>query len=145
MPYDHRALQNEIDHYQNTVWAVEAFLHECCWSPSKNCLDPSIRFGLGRRMRTESGLDVTPDLVLQRPAMHGIAAEVKMTFPPPSESKRRDDVFEQLQKYDTRLTGWWTPDEEISSHDVVLLTHFTKAVDASDHLATFVSTRSLTA
>ena len=53
---------------------------------------------------------------------------MKKHFP----SVRPNEVFEQIEKYDGELVGWWTDNEKIEKHDLVLLTHLTSSVRAKD-------------
>lgn len=108
MPYDHSALQREIDNYQDTVWAIVAFVNECQWNVSQRRVDESVPYGIGKTMRRGAdSQEVTPDAVVQKFDTQGIVAEVKHTFPPESEEDRRDEILGQLQKYDDDLHGWW--------------------------------------
>jgi hypothetical protein len=140
MPYEHASLKREIDTYQDTVWAIVAFILECRWNPSDQSIDETIPVGVGRVFRKTDGSEVTPDLAVQRRPAEGIVAEVKATFPPEQSTDRRNEIFQQLKTYDDDLLGWWTNNGQIQRHDIVLLTHDTHVVEACDHLSTLDGT-----
>lgn len=106
MAYSHKKLKEEIDNYNDTVWATAAFAHECSWNQSTKSIDDSVRTGIGRAMIRLNVTEVTPDIVIQRRPTEGILAEVKHTFPPQGEEGRRDEIFQQLKNYDAEMRGW---------------------------------------
>ena len=40
----------------------------------------------------------------------------------------------QLGKYDDKLAGWWTPNEQIAKHDVIALVPINRAVKFADQV-----------
>lgn len=135
MAYDHQSLLRKIDTYTDTVSAVVAFTHECRWDRDKRVVNETIPFGVGRPMKNDEGHELTPDIVIQRRPTQGVVAEVKTTFPPDNTNNRRDKVFQQLKSYDVELFGWWSANGQVGRHDIVLLTHDSHAVDATDYFA----------
>jgi hypothetical protein len=133
MAYEHQSLLREIDTYKDTVSAIVAFIHECRWDQNNRVVNGTIPFGVGRLMRNAHDDQLTPDIVIQRHPTQGVVAEVKTTFPPDNTNNRRDEVFQQLKSYDVELFGWWSLNGQVERHDIVLLTHDSHVVDATDH------------
>lgn len=75
---------------------------------------------------------VTPDCVLQFDRASGLVAETKLSLPKSEQTWDRD--IQQLEKYDDDLAGWWTPDERISTHDLVALVPLARAVRFADRI-----------
>ncbi len=132
---DHlRQLQNKLGNYEQTVKAVLAFSAFVLYDSNND----NAGFGFGRRMRTSEeneqspDTDVTPDLVVQKSKTYGIVAEVKKTL------NRNKDIWvrtlEQLRKYDDKLVGWWTNDEQIKTSNATILIHSSRSREFKQYL-----------
>ena len=87
---------------------------------------------IGRRVHSyaDDGSDqgfVTPDFVAQGPRLN-MVGEVKATF----SHKAQRKILAQIKKYDGRLKGWMIND--VSSHDLVVLTSIKNSVLLRDYL-----------
>ncbi len=80
---------------------------------------------------------VTPDAVIQRTAQLSYVVEAKKSLP--SRTEEWDRYVEQLLKYDDDLSGWWTSDETISNHSIVLLIEISRGVEFADYLRQYLS------
>ena len=78
-------------------------------------------------LREGSRGKLTPDCVVQVTPNYGIVAEMKKHY-------RDNDLrpYEQIRNYDADLIGWWTANEQIDKHDLVLLTHYFSSTSARD-------------
>lgn len=140
-------IDKEVNSYQDTVWGLLAFAHEMLWDDPSRCPGDDDRSCFGRKMTTSPSnrispdTDVTPDLVVQINDDLGYVAEAKIGLCPANS----DDALEyrQICKYDDDLTGWFTDDEKISNHDVVLLVHETRQIDVEDDISSHISSGSL--
>jgi len=118
------SIQNKIDNYQQTIIAMVGFMNFYRYDSNQN---PIILFQ-GRKLSPTHNdrVDfVTPDIGVLLPDDTGILGEVKHSFP-----KERDfwmRAFEQLMKYDDDLDGWPNNSGKVSTHDLVLLTHQSRA------------------
>ncbi len=126
----YRYCKNQIDDYLGSIKGLYAFASIACWSVKENRVREESSFTIPRRMTiTEKGRDknLTPDCVVQVRGGYGIVAEMKKHY-------RDDDVsaLEQIQKYDKDLIGWWSEDEKIADHDLVLLCHYFSSTAARD-------------
>jgi len=74
------------------------------------------------------GADVCPDLGLIIEDNKGILGEVKKNFP--KEIERANKEFVQLKGYDQNLTGWPVVNQQVQSHEVILLVHLTTSAYA---------------
>jgi hypothetical protein len=63
--------------------------------------------------------DVTPDLVAQHDETYGVVAEAKGSLPRSEQHWHK--AVRQARRYDTDLSGWWTPNAALPMHDTVLL------------------------
>jgi hypothetical protein len=136
--YDHQDVREACDTYTDGVFAVLALVNESRWDPEVRELRSTVRYEVGRRMttspmnRTSPSTIVTPDCVIQFERVQGLVAEAKLGLPKSDEIW--DSHIQQLEKYDDELTGWWTPDEKISAHDLVALVPLARAVRFADRL-----------
>ena len=76
----------------------------------------------------EGPVALTPDCVVQVIDSYGVVAEAKKHY----RSAEDTSAFAQIAKYDQPMLGWWTPNEEIERHDLVLITHYMSATRACD-------------
>lgn len=135
--YNHVIMQEDVDNYINTVTATLSLINVLQWDESERKLDPEARYGIGRRMTTSKAnkvspmTDITPDVVSQR-RTQGVIGEI--TYSLTLEDEHWREKLEQIVKYDDHLTGWWTKDEKIDSHDIALLVPRTRAVKVGDIL-----------
>lgn len=133
--FDPVRLHEDIDTYTDAIYAILTFVNHARWDQDTRKLR-DIPFGVGRRLRTSAknklqpNVQVTPDAVVQLSASLGIVAEAK-----PGVSRSVDvwrTNLEQLAKYDDDLTGWWTKDEKIKSHDIAVLLPLPRVVKFLD-------------
>ena len=128
--------KNDIDDYEQTVHAIIGFINFYRWDDAtKNMRNDTYVFqGMRLRPSAEHGAaaelngarSVTPDIAIFRHAQSCVVAEVKKSFP--ADSRHWHDDFNQLMAYDDNLEGWPTANKRVSSHDIVLLTHQSRAV-----------------
>lgn len=136
--YDHTKTLEEVDTYNDGVFAVLALIHEARWDPEGRALRAGVKFEVGRRMTTSEGnrvspdTNVTPDCVIQVDPRNGLVAEAKLSLP--RDDTQWDSNFTQIEKYDDDLIGWWTADEKIETHDIVTLVPLPRAVKFADRL-----------
>ena len=130
--FDYSRIREALDDYTQALFAVLGFVNEARWDPVERQLRSDVNFEIGRRMSTSPrntvspSTDVTPDCIFLQAARHGVVGEAKIGLPR-DESFWADDVC-QIQKYDDDLTGWWTPDEHLESHDLAALVPLSRAV-----------------
>lgn len=138
MPNESLSLQGHrdlFDNYKHSVLGLYAFAQSACWDGAARSIRNGSCYGIPRKM-THPGEGekpatriVTPDAVVQASPAGGIVAEMKKHFPATVPVQ----PFEQIKKqYDAPLLGWWTSDESIPNHDLVLLTHVMSSVNAVD-------------
>ena len=117
-----------------------ALINEVRWDDGARKLIAGSHYELGRRMTTSASnkvspsADVTPDSVIQLDTKYGVVAETKLGLPKDVSSWKQH--VRQLRKYDDKLTGWWSPDEQIAKHDIVALVPLNRAVKFSDVVET---------
>ncbi|MGA2279624.1 MAG: hypothetical protein ABSG80_04910 [Verrucomicrobiota bacterium] len=129
-------LRNEIDNYNDSLFAIIGFMNFYRFDDTSRKMREEVLLFQGRRLtpsvakatnaKGETVEYVTPDLGILLPSGKGVLGEVKKSFP--RDSEHWMDDFEQLMAYDDDLTGWPNESEKVSSHDVVLLLHETRAV-----------------
>jgi hypothetical protein len=118
-----KKLRELIEDYRTTVDALLCFVSLTTWDAGKK-RDGS-QHSFGRHMHTSSKNPIspnqtqTPDLVVQVDKEEAYVVEAKIDLP--KEQKYWGKEIQQLQKYDDDLAGWWTEDEKINQHDIVLL------------------------
>lgn len=136
--YDHTITREDCDNYYNTVLAALALINVLRWDEPGRKLDPDARFGVGRRMTTSeknvvsASTVITPDVVLQR-AGKGVVGEITNSLTENDEYWA--EKLQQVCKYDDSLLGWWTKDEKLPTHDVVLVVPHSRVVRVTDILA----------
>lgn len=127
-----------IDDYSNSVRALYALGSHLTFDPATRAQREGTHFCTPRTMAfldpDGTSHNVTPDSVIQLSGQYGVIAEMKKHFP----ATRPDATFEQIQKYDRPLRGWWTEDEKVGRHDLVLMTHTFSAVTADDAYKSWV-------
>lgn len=130
--YNHSDTLEALDGYMSALFAVLAFTNEVRWDPSSRELKKTVQYEFGRRMTTSNAnrvspsTSVTPDCVVQSSPLQGYVTEAKIGLPK-NEAYWDGDVL-QLTKYDDDLTGWWTDNELISTHEIVALVPLLRAV-----------------
>jgi len=133
-----RSVRAEVNDYLETVQGICALCHEIRFDPVSRQVRPEVRYCLGRRMttsvrnRVQPDTAVSPDLVIQSDDTYGIVAEARLRFP--RDAQERVAKLRQLEKYDDDLSGWYTEAGTVERFDIVLLTHDTSTVDASDFI-----------
>lgn len=136
-----KAIQNEINDYEQTVDALLAFAALVVHDGSGTRNDAY--FGFGRRMKTSEDNpiqplnQITPDLTAQKSLNYGVVAEVKKSL-----SRDRGNWLnhvKQLRKYDDNLVGWWTDNEYMDNSDTIMLIHQSRSRDFTDYLQEIIS------
>lgn len=122
--------KDDIDDYYSSVLGLFAFAESACWDDEKRERTQGTQICIPRTMTKildDGDLNITPDSVIQISNEYGVVAEMKKHF-----NEFDHSCFEQMEKYDDNLVGWWTENEKIDSHDLVLLTHYFSSTDAID-------------
>lgn len=133
---------NEISDYRDTIHAIIGFLNFYRFDHKLRVLRDDVTVFQGRRLKpspakgvTAEGnpvKHVTPDFGVMHVLGRHVLGDVKKSFP--QDQELWQDAFRQLMSYDDHLTGWPCPTGCVESHDVVLLTHQTRAVRVRDYL-----------
>lgn len=117
-----------IDDYMGSVRGLYAFAEAACFDDATRQRVPGSQYSIPRSMDTVAGgPTLTPDGVVQPRIDYGIVTEMKKHYPDGD-----DGYIEQVKKYDQDLVGWWTKDEALTPHDLVLLTHMFSTTNAND-------------
>jgi len=135
-------LRNQIEDYKDTVFAIIGFLNFYRYDDARGELRDDVIVFQGRRLTpspdravTEKGnrvKHVTPDLGVLHTVGRHVLGDVKKSFP--ADTRLWIDDFQQLMSYDDDLRGWPCASERVETHDIVLLTHQTRAVRVRDEL-----------
>lgn len=115
---------NKIDNYNQTIIAIVGFMNFYKYDSNQ---EPVVLFQ-GRRLKPSGEEDpefVTPDIGILLPDNTGVLGEVKHTFP--KDKELWVNAFDQMLKYDDDLFGWPNEEGRVTNHDLVLLTHQTRA------------------
>jgi hypothetical protein len=119
-----KAIKNKIDNYEQTIIAIIGFMNFYRYDSDNK----PVKLFQGRKLtpskESETGF-LTPDIGILQPDNSGVLGEVKHCFP--KEREYWIKTFEQLMKYDDDLTGWPNTEGKVNNHDLVLLTHQTRA------------------
>jgi hypothetical protein len=127
-------LKDQVDDYEHTVHAIIGFINFYRFSDREKRMRPDTYVFQGmrlylsepRRAAMKNPPDhLTPDIAICRVGGMAVIAEVKKSFPSNQEFWWSD--FEQLLNYDDDLRGWPTTDTKVPRHDIVLLTHQSRA------------------
>lgn len=126
---------NKIDDYEQTIHAIVGFMNFYRYDDFDRKMKDDVIVFQGRRLEpspeksiNSDGFQIqylTPDIGIFLPSKIGVIGEVKKNFP--SEQEYWVKAFMQLMSYDDDLKGWPSDDEKVSSHDIVLLLHQTRA------------------
>lgn len=126
-----RRIRDEIDDYQDTVFAIIGFINFYRFDDSTKQMRSDVSAFQGRRLTpaadrahnggSNAGNYVTPDLGILLSTNSGVLGEVKKAFP--SEEKYWFDDFRQLMAYDEDLVGWPSDTGLVTTHDIALLLH----------------------
>lgn len=117
--------------YEGTISALLCFISLTTWEGAQR--NPNSYYSFGRRMTTSNAnlvspnQDITPDAIIQILDNLGFIVEAKISMS--INESYWHEILEQLKKYDDDLVGWWTENEHIDRHTVVLLIHMTRSVD----------------
>jgi hypothetical protein len=127
---------NQIDDYSDTIVAILGFLNFYRYDDVTKRDRTDVLVFQGRKLtpsaekaKTTDGQVVpfvTPDLGVVLPSNTGVLGEVKATFP--RDETYLTDRFKQLLGYDDDLTGWPGKSPTVTTHDIVLLLHYSRAV-----------------
>ncbi|MBU0765903.1 MAG: hypothetical protein KJ607_13845 [Bacteroidetes bacterium] len=123
-----KIIREEINNYHDTINAIVGFMNIYRYNDREKELRKDVYVFQGRKFdvpEVEEVDFVTPDIAINLPTGAGIVGEVKHTFP--KNEKYWISTFEQLLKYDNNLIGWFTDDEKIDLHDIVLLCHTSRS------------------
>jgi len=131
-----RRFDDEIDNYSDSLFAIIGFVNFYRYDDRSRTMRTDVKVFQGRRLTPspakavngngQSVEWVTPDLGVLLSTGDGVLGEVKQSFP--ADQNHWFDTFDQLMSYDDDLTGWPCPGEKVTSHDVVLLLHQSRAV-----------------
>lgn len=133
-------IKARINDYEQSIHAIIGFANFYLYDDATGLERPDVKafqgWPLTYAKKGEEGQTipsegrVTPDLGILLPDRQGVIAEVKKSFP--RDKKHWSDDFEQLMSYDNDLHGWPFADGRVESHDIVLITHLTRAVPVED-------------
>jgi hypothetical protein len=131
-----QAIRDEIDNYSSSIHAIVGFVNFYVYDDGTRTNRPGVRVFQGLRLTPSSDkaataqgnvIDyVTPDLGVLLPTKTGVLGEVKLSFPKDRRLWSAD--FRQLMRYDDDLSGWPSDDGHVTSHDIILITHQSRAV-----------------
>jgi hypothetical protein len=119
-----KTIKNKIDNYEQTIIAIIGFMNFYRYDSDNK----PVKLFQGRKLSPSKESDtefLTPDIGILQPDNSGVLGEVKHCFP--KEQEYWIKAFEQLMKYDDDLTGWPNTEGKVNNHDLVLLTHQTRA------------------
>lgn len=130
-------LRDEIDRYKDSLYAIVGFMNLYRYDDDAKNMREDVVLFQGRQLSAPESADneagnaeppvyLTPDLGVLLPDDTGVLGEVKASFPADRNLWIRD--FQQLMKYDQNLTGWPNSSGEVTTHDVVLLLHYSRSV-----------------
>ncbi len=122
--------QAEIDDYLSSVQGLYAFAASACWDDEERRIRPESKRCIPRTMTCivkKKSRNLTPDGIIQTTGEYGVVAEMKKHFRGATLKP-----FAQIAKYDQDLVGWWTENEKLENHDLVLLTHYLSSTRAQD-------------
>lgn len=135
-----KEIQEEIDNYKDTLYAIIGFMNLYRFDDESGLMRPDVVLFQGRRLspklkKAESDVEqdksgqsewVTPDIGILLPTGIGVIGEVKTSFP--EDRAKWISDFKQLMKYDRDLEGWPSASGTVSSHDIVLILHYSRSV-----------------
>jgi hypothetical protein len=126
---------DEIDDYSDSVFAIIGFANFYRFDDVAKVMRDDVLVFQGRRLTPSPAKAVnsdgnpvefvTPDVGVLLSTNAGVLAEVKKSFP--AEEQYWLDDFKQLMAYDDDLTGWPSMSGTVTTHDVVLLLHQSRA------------------
>jgi len=129
-----------IDDYNDTIHAIIGFVNLYLLDETHQPR-PQVKGFQGRHLTPLSTgeqpgepnveRDVSPDLGVVIEDNRGILGEVKKNFPK-ENIERANKVFVQLKRYDQNLIGWPVANQQVQSHELVLLVHLTTSAYAKD-------------
>jgi len=136
---DKQSLLNLIDNYKDTIYAIIGFMNFYRYNDSTASDRSDVLVFQGRKLFRKDTADkegnekkyITPDIGVFLPEGIGLIGEVKNSF-----SKDRtlwEKEFEQVVSYDNEFVGWPGKTGEVRNHDIVLLVHYSRAVDVRDY------------
>jgi hypothetical protein len=134
--------EGSINDYEDTIFAMLGFANFYRYDDDSRQMRPGVSVMQGWRFTPiqmqenneaspEAVTPVTPDLAILLEAGDGVVAEVKKSFPMDKTLWMTD--FEQLMRYDAELDGWPCASGRVSSHDIVLLVHQSRARRVTDY------------
>jgi len=135
-----REIKDRNDDYENTINALLCFISLTTWEGNQR--RPDSYYSFGRRMTTSASnvispnQDITPDSVIQFLDDLGFIVEAKISLP--ADESLWSGILAQIKKYDDDLIGWWTQDEHINNHNVILLLHMSRSVSFKKYRAALI-------
>ncbi len=134
--------EDEINNYEDTIFAMLGFANFYRYNDDTHEMRLGVSVMQGWSFAPAEAQEsdgnspadarpVTPDLAILLEAGDGIVAEVKRSFP--MDRSRWMRHFEQLMRYDADLVGWPSSSGRVSSHDIVLLVHQSRARRVTDY------------
>lgn len=135
-----REIKDRNDDYENTINALLCFISLTTWEGNQR--RPNSYYSFGRRMTTSTSnvispnQDITPDSVIQVLDDLGFIVEAKISLP--ADENLWGGILNQIKKYDDDLIGWWTQDEHINNHNVILLLHMSRSVSFKKYRAALI-------
>ncbi len=127
-----------LNDYDETIHAIIGFVHLYFFNDETQQPRSDVKRFQGRRLtplttttQSEKQAYVSPDLGIVIQDARGILGEVKKNFPK-EDMERGNKIFVQLKNYDQNLIGWPMANQQIQSHEIVLLTHITTSAYAKE-------------
>ncbi len=127
--------KNIIDDYVQTIHAIVGFMNFYRYDDIAKKMKDEVLVFQGRPLEPspekavnrngEKIVCVTPDIGVFLPSKNGVLGEVKKSFS--LNQQYWMDDFHQLMSYDDNLAGWPSKDGRVTSHDIVLILHQTRA------------------
>lgn len=126
--------------YDDTIHAIIGFVNLYFLDDETHEPRPAVKRFQGRHLSPSPAGEragepsvqpyVSPDLGVIIKDNRGILGEVKKNFPKEAERAKRE--FTQLKGYDQNLAGWPVANQQIQSHELVLLVHLTTSSYAKE-------------
>jgi len=143
--------KNIINDYEDTIFAILGFMNFYRYDDATKSMRNDVKVFQGRHLKRLEQLEnkedqsekdkskkhsfiehtITPDISIVYNGNIGVIGEVKKSFC--NDSDKWIDDFKQLMLYDGNIISWPTVDGKISSCELVLLLHYSRAVRVRDY------------